>query len=394
MDAGVLRCNMPGEPSRFTDSLRNDQNERDSVLSDAEGMKASPDSEAGAKGKPSVMRMLRWPLIIAGPVIILAVAAYFVSISGRFQTTDNAYVQIAKAPVSASVAGRVTAVYVKENQIVKAGDPLFRLDARDFQASIAQGEAELAQTELEIRSLRSAYQQQQANIAAVQENIAFTTKEAARQRDLVAAGVSSRLQADEAAHAARQAEQQLATAREQAAVALANLGGDPNSSIDSHPRVMAARAKLDRARINQSYTEVFAPADGIVTRVEQLQPGAFVNASQTLFWLLTGQPWIEANFKEDQLAHMRVGQPVSIKVAAFPAAELAGHVASFSPGTGAVFSALPAQNATGNWVKVSQRLPVRIVFDKTPPEMAGRAGLSASVKVDVRSALPRSGRKG
>jgi membrane fusion protein (multidrug efflux system) len=122
-----------------------------------------------------------------------------------------------------------------------------------------------------------------------------------------------------------------------------------------------------------------------VTRVEQLPVGTYLNASQTAFWLLSGQPWIEANFKEDQLGHMKVGQPVSIKVDAYPDGALSGHVASFSPGTGQTFSALPAQNATGNWVKVVQRLPVRISFDKPPPGMAGRAGLSATVKVDVRA---------
>ena len=127
-----------------------------------------------------------------------------------------------------------------------------------------------------------------------------------------------------------------------------------------------------------------APADGIVTRVDQLPVGTYLNASQTGFWLLSGEPWIEANFKEDQLAHMKVGQPVTIKIDAYPEA-LKGHVASFSPGTGQAFSALPAQNATGNWVKVVQRLPVRIAFDKTPPDMAGRAGLSAKVTVDVRA---------
>ena len=132
------------------------------------------------------------------------------------------------------------------------------------------------------------------------------------------------------------------------------------------------------------HTVIVAPTDGIVARVEQLQVGAYVNPSQTVFYLLSGQPWIEANFKENQLAKMRVGQPAKIKIDAFSKDELTGHLASFAPGTGAAFSALPAQNATGNWVKVVQRLPVRIAFDKPPPEMAARAGLSAQVTVDVR----------
>lgn len=148
---------------------------------------------------------------------------------------------------------------------------------------------------------------------------------------------------------------------------------------------MQARAQLERARLNVSYATVVAPADGVVARVDQMPVGAYLNASQTAFWLLSGQPWIEANFKEDQLAHMKVGQPVTIRVDAYPDAGLHGHVASFAPGAGSAFSALPAQNATGNWVKVTQRLPVRIAFDGTPPPMAARAGLSADVKVDVRA---------
>ncbi len=148
---------------------------------------------------------------------------------------------------------------------------------------------------------------------------------------------------------------------------------------------MQAQAELDRAKLNVAYATVVAPSDGIVTRVEQMPVGSYINPSQTVFWLLSGEPWVEANFKEDQLGHMKVGQPVTINVDAYPGASLAGHVASFSPGTGQVFSPLPAQNATGNWVKVVQRLPVRIRFDKPPPGMAARAGLSADVKVDVRA---------
>jgi membrane fusion protein (multidrug efflux system) len=151
------------------------------------------------------------------------------------------------------------------------------------------------------------------------------------------------------------------------------------------PSVLQARAQLERARLNVTYATVVAPADGIVARVDQMPVGAYLNVAQTAFWLLSGQPWVEANFKEDQLARMKVGQPADIQLDAYPDADLHGRVASFSPGTGAAFSALPAQNATGNWVKVTQRLPVRIAFDRTPPGLVARAGLSAKVKVDVRA---------
>ncbi|MET0274995.1 MAG: HlyD family secretion protein [Phenylobacterium sp.] len=339
-------------------------------------------------GRDSVLRRWRWPLIVGGPLLILAIVAYFVLTGGRSETTDNAYVQIAKVPVAPSIGGRVTEIYVHENQPVKRGQVLFRLDARDYQAGAQAAAAEVAGAELTLRGQRAAYQQQQAIVQGARESLAYSTREAARQQALAAAGVASQQQVAQAVHAAQQARQDLAAAQQQVAQVLANLGGDPNLAPGAAPAVMQAQAQLARARLNISYTTVTAPSDGIVTRVEQMPLGTYLNASQTAFFLLSGQPWIEANFKEDQLAHMQVGQPVSIKVDAYPDARIAGHVASFSPGTGQAFSALPAQNATGNWVKVVQRLPVRIAFDKPPPGMAARAGLSASVKVDVRAAAP------
>ena len=354
-------------------------------MSEPEVIPLRGNADADTQARPSLMRRLRWPLIVGGPLLILAVVAYFMITGGRTQSTDNAYVQIAKVPVAPSIGGRVTDIYVHENQIVRRGQVLFRIDPRDFVANEQAAQAQVADAEQRQRALIAAYAQQQASIKAAQESVVYTTREAARQRQLVGVGVSSQAQLDQADHAAQQARDQLTLARQQAAQALANLGGNPNQPVGASPSVMQAEANLERARLNISYATVVAPSDGVVTRVEQLPPGTYLNASQTAFWLLSGEPWIEANFKEDQLAHMRVGQPVTIKVDAYPQADLRGHVASFSPGTGQAFSALPAQNATGNWVKVVQRLPVRIDFDKPPPGMAARAGLSAKVTVDVRA---------
>ena len=354
-------------------------------VSDAEAIPAQGNAEVDPNaGRESFLRRWRWPLMVGGPILILAVVAYFIITGGRFQSTDDAYVQIAKAPVAPSIGGRVTDIYVKENQVVRKGQVLFRLDSRDFQANAAAAQAQLAGAQLQLRAQRAAYQQQQSNVSAAQEMLAYATKEAARQRQLSAAGVASQQQLDQAVHAAQQARDQLAGAQQQAAQALAALGGNPNVSDNANPAVMQAQAQLQRANLNVAYSEVLAPADGVVTRVDQMPVGTYLNASQTGFWLLSGKPWIDANFKEDQLAHMRVGQPVEINVDAYPET-LHGHVASFSPGTGQAFSPLPAQNATGNWVKVVQRLPVRVNFDQPPPDMAGRAGLSAHVKVDIRA---------
>jgi membrane fusion protein (multidrug efflux system) len=274
---------------------------------------------------------------------------------------------------------------VHENQFVKKGQLLFRLDARDSQATEAAAAASLANAQLQLRAQKAAYQQQQANVRAAQSALDYADREASRQKQMAAAGVASQQALDQATMNARQARDQFAAAQQQAAQALAALGGDPNIKEDTHPAIMQARANLQRAQLNVAYGEVLAPADGIVTRVDQMPVGTYLNPSQTGFWLLSGRPWVEANFKEDQLRHMRIGQPVEIRVDAYQKA-LEGHVASFSPGTGQAFSPLPAQNATGNWVKVVQRLPVRIEFNQPPPDMAARAGLSAHVKVDVRAA--------
>ncbi|THD79467.1 MAG: HlyD family secretion protein [Phenylobacterium sp.] len=354
-------------------------------MSDAESIPATGNAEVDpSAGKQSFLRRWRWPLMIGGPLLILAVVGYFVLTGGKFQSTDDAYIQIAKDPVAPSVGGRVTDIYVHENEIVHKGQLLFRLDSRDFQANAAAAQAQLAGAQLQLRAQRAAFQQQQANVTAASDALSYAEKEAQRQHNLAAAGVASQQQVDQAVNAAKQARSQLAAAQQGAAQVLASLGGNPNTGDSAFPAVMQAQAQLNRANLNVSYSEVVAPADGIVTRVDQMPVGTYLNASQTGFWLLSGQPWVEANFKEDQLAKMRVGQPVDVKVDAYPDA-LHAHVASFSPGTGQAFSPLPAQNATGNWVKVVQRLPVRIEFDRAPPDMAARAGLSAHVKVDVRA---------
>ena len=335
--------------------------------------------------RDTLLRRMRWPLILGGPLLILLIVGYFLLTGGHYQTTDNAYVQIAKVPVAPSVAGRVLEIYVKENQFVRRGTLMFRLDARDYVANTAAAAAQLAGAQQQVLAQRAAYQAALASVQAARDTWGYAGTELARQQKMAKAGVASQQQLDQAVHNAQQAKQSLATAEQQAAQALAVLGGDAAGPISKNPAVMQAQAQLDRAKLNVDYSDVYAPADGVVTRVEQLPVGAYLNASQTGFWLLSGEPWVEANFKEDQLARMKVGQPVSIKVDAYPDADLKGHVASFSPGTGSAFSVLPAQNATGNWVKVVQRLPVRIDFDKPPPDMAGRAGLSARVKVDVRA---------
>jgi membrane fusion protein (multidrug efflux system) len=345
------------------------------------------EEEIAGEGRATGVRRWRWPLMLGGPMLILAIAAWFVLTGGRSESTDDAYIETGKAPISASVAGRVIAILVTENQTVRTGQVLFRLDPADLTAEVDRAEAALAAARLQVVTLRAAYDQQKLLLQSADRTLAFAEREAARQQALVAAGVASAQQAAEARHAADLAADQAAVARQQTAAALANLGPGARDP-EAYPGVRQARAALEKARLDLAHTTVVAPQAGIVTRVDQLQLGAYLNASQTAFWLLSGDPWVAANFKEDQLHKMRVGQRAEIRVDALGGASFAGHVASFSPGAGDSFSALPAQNATGNWVKVVQRLPVRIAFDKAPPDVAARAGLSATVTVDVRGGGP------
>lgn len=355
-------------------------------MSDVEGTKAIADAEVKVAAPPGRTRAqrLRLPLMIGVPAVIVAVALFAFFSGGRFVSTDNAYVKLARAGISASVPGRVVDVGVTENQLVRKGDVLLRLDAADEKVALARAEANYASARFQAETKRAVYEERRADRDAAQEMVMFASREATRSRDLAGAGVNTKSQSDEATHTAAQARQQLAVAEHQVASALADIGGDPHRPTEEFPDVLAAKAELDQAQLNLSYTNVVAPADGIVTKVDQVQVGNRVAQSQVLFFLVSGRPWIEANFKEDQLAHMREGQPVTVTIDAYDG-ELHGHVGSFSPGTGSSFSLLPPENATGNWVKIVQRLPVQVVLDGDLPPNLG-AGLSADVEVDTEPA--------
>jgi membrane fusion protein, multidrug efflux system len=329
-------------------------------------------------------RKMRLPLMIGGPVLAAIIAFSLYLSGGRYEHTDDAYVQMASVAISSNVAGRVQELDVRDNQSVHKGDVLFRLDDAPFRIAVAEASAQLASARLEIESLKASYRQRQAELASARETLAFQQREADRQQRLLASGISSQLQVDRTVHALDGARTQLAGAQQQVSEVVANLGGDPNIEPDRHPTVQHAQALLDRAKLNLSYTVIRAPSDGIVTRVEQLQVGNYISASAPVFALVSTEDiWIEANFKEDQLTHMRAGQQASVHVDSYPGKTFEGTVVSVSPGTGSQFSVLPAENATGNWVKVVQRLPVRVELRKLEPAFPLQGGLSAYVSVDT-----------
>jgi membrane fusion protein, multidrug efflux system len=328
------------------------------------------------------LERLRKPLLIGVPVLVLLGLALLWLLGGRTQSTDDAYVRAAQVTVSANISGRVLEVPVHDNQKVHQGDVLFRIDDRPFRIAVAEARARVESARLSIQALKGTYRQRQADERGAEDELAYAQREYDRQNRLVTSGIASQAQVDRALQALNAAQQRLASTRQQGTSIRADLDNNPDIEPDQHPAVQLALAELSRAQLNLSYTTITAPIDGVVTRVESLQPGDYINAATPAFALVSDKDlWVEANFKEDQLTHMRVGQTARIRIDAYPDQHLTARVASLSPGTGAQFSVLPPENATGNWVKVVQRLPVRLEFKDVPPGL--RSGLSVVVDVDT-----------
>jgi membrane fusion protein (multidrug efflux system) len=333
----------------------------------------------------TLFQRLRLPLMILGPVVVVILAIYFYFTGGRHESTTDAYVQAARVSISSNVSGRVTEVAVRDNQSVRRGELLYRLDNAPFLIAVREAQAQLATATLQVATLKANYRQRGSQTTAARQAFEFQESELARQRKLLTSGIASQAAVDRATHALDDARGALATAQQEGGAVLAQLGGDANIEPAQHPEVQAAQAALDRALLDLSYARVVAPADGVATRVEALQVGNYVAAHTPVFALVSASDvWIEANFKEDQLTHMAPGQEAAVKIDSYPGRIFRGRVASVSPGTGSQFSMLPPENATGNWVKVVQRLPVRIELPSAERDVAMHAGLSATVDVDTR----------
>jgi membrane fusion protein, multidrug efflux system len=348
----------------------------------------APLTEAVPVRKTRLQR-LRWPLMSLAAVAVVGGGAYFYIKGNRYQSTDDAYAQAATVSISANVAGRVSEIEVRDNELVHRGATLFRLDDAPFRIAVSDAAAHLADTRLQIESLKSTYRQRQVELRAARDSQVYAQQQYDRQTRLLASGIASQAQFDQAAHALDAARQQVANVQQQIGVALANLGGDPNIAPERHPLVAQAQAALDRAQLNLSYTVIGAPTDGVVAKVEQLQVGDMIAASAPVFSLVsTRDVWIEANFKEVQLARMRPGQLATVKIDRYPGTQFSAVVTSVSPSTGSQFSMLPPENATGNWVKVVQRVPVRLQLTRVDAGFLLQAGLSADVTVDTHSRDP------
>lgn len=327
----------------------------------------------------------RGTLLIGGPAVLLIVCLVFYLMGGRYISTDDAYIEAARVQVSSNISGTVAHMEVKDNQKVHAGDALFTLDDRPFAIAVEDAKAKLANAKLQVQALKATLRQHRADEQAATDQLAYAQREYNRQKTLAASGIASRAQLDQANNALDQAKSKMSAAGEQSATALANLGGNADIPVDEHPNVQQAQAELDRAELNLSYTTVKAPIDGIVTKVEQLQVGDYITAASPLFALVSDSDvWVEANFKEDDLAHMHPGQNVTFSIDTYAGKNFAGKVASLSPGTGSTFSLLPPENASGNWVKVVQRLPVRLSIDRKENDPPLAAGMSVTAEVDTQ----------
>jgi membrane fusion protein (multidrug efflux system) len=326
-------------------------------------------------------RPWRLILMLSVPVILLAIGGYMWLSSGRYVSTDNAYVQQDMVSVAPEVSGIVSEVLVHENQRIHRGDVLFRIDPRPYRIALANAEAQIAAAQVQVSQLQARSSGTAADIQGAEANLAYQQREFARLDELMRRGWITRSRYDDQLHNLQEARERLSNAHAAAVTAQSALR---TGGAGDQPAVEAARVARDQALLNLSRTEVRAPADGVISQTHRLQVGATAVADVPMVTLVrSGTTYVEANYKETDLANMYVGQPAEIDIDAYPGLRICGHVASIGAGTGSQFSVLPAQNASGNWVKVRQRVPVRIAIDCDP----GRpmlAGLSANIIVDTR----------
>jgi membrane fusion protein (multidrug efflux system) len=300
-------------------------------------------------------------------------------------TTDDAYVGAQKVLITPDISGKIISVAVKEGQQVSTGDVMFQIDPVPFQLALAQARAKLDDTKTNHDNLVANVKLYSQTIELVKAGIELKQRDVDRKTSLVKSSAGSQLELDNSATALVTAQAQLQLVKQQNSTALNQLLGNPELPLEQFPAYMQAKAAVDDAQRNLDLTTVRAPMNGIATQVDQIQLGRFVAAGTPVFSVIdTSKPWVDANPKESDFTYVAVGQPVTIDVDAFPNHVFKGTVGSLSPGTGAQFAILPPQNATGNFVKVVQRVPVRIYFDNNDKYVRKlKAGMSAYTSIDT-----------
>jgi membrane fusion protein (multidrug efflux system) len=328
-------------------------------------------------------RRIRWALYLLLPLVLI-VLGYFYVTGGAYMTSDDAYVQANTVGVATAVSGLVQKIDVRNNQRVVAGQPLFNLDPAPFRYALAQAQANLANVRDRITALKANYSNLGAQIVQAQARVTYAERTFARTQALAQQNYATKAALDQARYQLQTAEQTLAADRAQQAAILADLDGQPNIPVDRHPLYRQALAQLAQAEWNLAHTVVRAPYAGIVTNVPSLQPGMYLTASTPGLSIVADRsPWIEAQVKETKLTYVRPGQPVTITVDTYPGITWHGTVASIGPASASQFSLLPAENTSGNWVKVVQRIPLIVHLDpganRDDPPL--RAGMSVEISV-------------
>jgi membrane fusion protein, multidrug efflux system len=332
-------------------------------------------------------RWVRRTLLALGPVLVLIVGTYVYVNTGRHVETDNAYVKADMVVVSAEVAGLIEHVAVGENEFVRAGDVLFEIDKRPYEVAVDRTEAQLEAVKAFILGLQASYQQRLEELELAHTNVAYQQRKLAREQSLAEQQLGSDADVDEARNELDVAAKQVPIIEQALAQLRAQLGGHITGGFETHPAYRAVQSMYDDALLNLHHTVVRAPINGVVSRVP-LAGRYTMTGTPVMSVVSSANLWVEANYKETELTHVDVGQPVAVHIDTYPDHEWHGTVESISPATGAEFSVIPAQNASGNWVKVAQRIPVRIALEIAPGDPPLRAGMSAIVDIDTRFERP------
>lgn len=329
-------------------------------------------------------RLGRLVLLALGPIALLVAGGTYYVTSGRYVTTENAYVKMDKIAISADVSGPVRYVGARENQVVEPGAILFQLDPARYRIALAQKEAEIQAARSAVEALRAVYRQKGAELEVARHDVAYFEAQFKRTDGLKKRGHATQAEFDKALRDHRVALQKAEVIKQDIAGVKASLGGDAEIQAERHPKVLEALAERDRAALDLARTTVMAPQAGVISNIS-LQAGEHVEAGVPVFSIVVSDPlWIEANLKETELTHVRENQEAKVEVDAYPNHVWRARVVGIAPATGAEFALLPPQNASGNWVKVVQRIPIRLEILRRPEDPPLRAGMSVRVEIDTR----------
>jgi membrane fusion protein, multidrug efflux system len=344
---------------------------------------AAPPAPAAAAALSRRRHRLRWALFLLLP-LVLAVGAWFYVQSSAYMSTDDAYIEADKVGLSTDVSGLVDRIYVRDYQRVEKEEPLFALDPQPFQLALAEDQAKLGNVRDSLDALKANYQNLEAQIQQAKDRIAFDARQYRRQQALAHEQFTPRTALDQSRVTLEAEQQTLASLRAQRAAIVANLGGNPDIALSLYPPYREALAARDEAARELHDAVVRAPFSGIVTGVPALEPGMYLPASTTGFYLVdSNDVWVEAQPKETGLTWVRPGQRVTITVDTYPGRRWRGTVAGIGPAAASQFSLLPAENTSGNWVKVVQRIPLRVRIDNDQGMPPLRAGMSVEISVDT-----------